>query len=177
MKNLTQHLVQYAAYHRDSRNILTHFVGVPPIVFAVVILLSRPAYTWGGVPASPAVWLALAAAAFYIRLDLKLGAVLSLFLVVCVYGAASVAALSTTAWLGWGIGIFAVGWAVQFLGHYFEGRKPAFVDDVMGLLIGPLFVTAELAFLLRFRRPLQAQIDALAGPVQHRSGLRPTPKH
>lgn len=177
MKTLTQHLVQYAVYHRDSRNILTHFVGVPPIVFAVVILLSRPAYALGGLPASPAAWLALAAAVFYLRLDLKLGTALSIFLAACVYGAASVAALSTAAWLGWGFGIFVAGWAVQFLGHYFEGRKPAFVDDVMGLLIGPLFVAAELAFLLGLRQPLEAEIHARAGAVQRRRGFAPTTKH
>ena len=44
MKTLIDHLSQYADYHRDPRNIHTHFVGVPMIMFAVVILLSRP--TW-----------------------------------------------------------------------------------------------------------------------------------
>ena len=32
-------LVQYARYHRDQRNIATHFIGVPLIVFAVAVLL------------------------------------------------------------------------------------------------------------------------------------------
>ena len=30
---------------------------------------------------------------------------------------------------------FAGGWAIQFLGHAFEGKKPAFVDDLVGLLV------------------------------------------
>ena len=46
MLTLTQHLSQYAAYHRDRRNIATHFVGIPLIVFAVIVLLSRPAFHW-----------------------------------------------------------------------------------------------------------------------------------
>ena len=29
MKTLTDHLAQYAAYHRDRRNIATHFIGIP----------------------------------------------------------------------------------------------------------------------------------------------------
>jgi uncharacterized membrane protein YGL010W len=41
-----------------------------------------------------------------------------------------------------------VGWVIQFVGHYYEGRKPAFVDDITGLIIGPLFVVAEAAFLM-----------------------------
>jgi uncharacterized membrane protein YGL010W len=31
------------------------------------------------------------------------------------------------------MGLFFVGWLFQFSGHYFEGRKPAFVDDLIGL--------------------------------------------
>lgn len=42
MKSLVDHLSQYAAYHRDKRNIVTHFVGIPLIVIAVAVLLSRP---------------------------------------------------------------------------------------------------------------------------------------
>lgn len=43
MKTLTEQLVRYAEYHRDRRNIATHFVGIPMIVAALAILLSRPA--------------------------------------------------------------------------------------------------------------------------------------
>jgi uncharacterized membrane protein YGL010W len=25
---------------------------------------------------------------------------------------------------------------IQFIGHWYEGRKPAFVDDLIGLLVG-----------------------------------------
>ena len=42
MKTLEQHLIQYARYHRDKRNILTHFAGIPLIVFAVLALTSLP---------------------------------------------------------------------------------------------------------------------------------------
>ena len=61
MKTLIDHLAQYAAYHRDPRNIHTHFVGVPMIMFAVVVLLSRPVWWLGMVPVSPALACAVAA--------------------------------------------------------------------------------------------------------------------
>src|SRR5438045_9128587 len=70
---------------------------------------------------------------------------------------------STWVWLGSGIGMFVVGWAIQFVGHHYEGRKPAFVDDVSGLIVGPLFVVAELAFMLGMRHELKEQIEARAG--------------
>ena len=34
-------MTQYAEYHRDKRNIATHFVGIPLIVFAISVLLTR----------------------------------------------------------------------------------------------------------------------------------------
>ena len=55
----------------------------------------------------------------------------------------------TGAWLAWGMGFFVVGWAIQFVGHWYEGRKPAFVDDLIGLLVGPMFVVAEALFCAR----------------------------
>ena len=42
MRTATDLLSQYAAYHRDRRNIATHLVGVPMIVFAIGVLLARP---------------------------------------------------------------------------------------------------------------------------------------
>ncbi|MCS6945240.1 MAG: DUF962 domain-containing protein, partial [Sutterellaceae bacterium] len=55
---------------------------------------------------------------------------------------------------------------IQFVGHYFEGRKPAFLDDLLGLLIGPLFVVAEAGFALGIGRALKAEIEARAGPTR-----------
>ena len=75
--------------------------------------------------------------------------------------------------LGLGIGLFAVGWVIQFVGHYYEGRKPAFVDDVMGLLVGPLFVVAEWGFALGLRAEVQHAVEQRSGPVRRRD-LRQT---
>ncbi|MNR63689.1 hypothetical protein D3C85_1860840 [compost metagenome] len=54
---------------------------------------------------------------------------------------------------------------IQFVGHHYEGRKPAFVDDLMGLIIGPLFVVVELGFLLGMRLELKKAIEDTVGPV------------
>jgi predicted membrane channel-forming protein YqfA (hemolysin III family) len=34
-------LVEYARFHRDRRNIHTHLVGIPLMVFGLAVLLSR----------------------------------------------------------------------------------------------------------------------------------------
>lgn len=158
MKTLTDQLTQYAYYHQDARNINTHFVGVPMIVMAVVTLMSRPVVAMGGLSLSLAMIAAILATIFYLRLDLRFGVVLGVVLALMQSGGQWLAAQSTALWLSAGVGLFVVGWIIQFVGHYYEGKKPAFVDDLVGLLIGPLFVTAELGFLLQMRLELKAEI-------------------
>ncbi|RWU22308.1 hypothetical protein DM813_14095 [Pseudomonas alkylphenolica] len=165
MKNLVEHLSQYAAYHRDPRNIATHFVGIPMIVVAVTVLLSRPGLELAGVWLSPALLAALVSAWFYLRLDLRFGLIMGLLLGMCLWLGQVLALQSTMVWLSAGLGLFVVGWVIQFVGHHYEGRKPAFVDDISGLIIGPLFVVAELAFLLGLCPELKLAIERNAGPV------------
>ena len=166
MKSLVDHLSQYAAYHRDPRNIASHFIGIPLIVVAVAVLLSRP--QWAGGWLSPAVLVSLASAWFYVRLEVRLGVLMTALLGLCVWAGHVLAQQSTLVWLASGIGMFVIGWAIQFVGHHYEGRKPAFADDVTGLIVGPLFVVVELAFLLGMRRDLKEQIEARVGGVRLR---------
>ncbi|AAY95607.1 DUF962 domain-containing protein [Pseudomonas protegens] len=165
MKSLVDHLSQYAAYHRDPRNIASHFIGIPMIVVAVAVLLSRPAWSMAGLSWSPALLLALAASVFYLRLEVRLGVLMTVLMALSVWAGQVLAAQSTGLWLSSGLGLFVIGWVIQFIGHYYEGRKPAFVDDLSGLIVGPLFVVAELAFLLGLRHDLKQAIEQRSGPV------------
>lgn len=168
MKTLVDQLANYAAYHRDTRNIVTHLFGIPMIVAAVAVLLSRPAAgALAGVVLSPALVVAVAAALYYLRLDLRFGAAMSALLALTLWLGQALAAGRTGVWLAAGIGLFVAGWAIQFVGHAFEGRKPAFVDDVIGLAIGPLFVVAELAFYAGLRREVRDAIERRVGPQRH----------
>lgn len=160
MKTITEHLIGYAAYHRNQRNIITHLIGIPMIVIALEILLSRPTWFIANLPISPAIIVSALAALFYLKLDRPLGILMTLLLGLAVWLGSTVALLETHLWLSWGIGLFFVGWIFQFIGHYFEGRKPAFVDDIMGLAIGPLFVVAEVVFMLGLKKELHHEIEA-----------------
>ena len=169
MRTLTQQLTQYAAYHRDRRNIATHFIGIPMIVLALAVLLSRPAFVPGALPLtlSPAWLLFAAATVYYLVLDVPLAAMMALVSVLCVAFGQWIAARSTLVWIATGVGLFAVGWVFQFIGHLaYEHRKPAFVDDVIGLLIGPLFVLAEALFGFGWRPALREAIEAQVGPTR-----------
>lgn len=166
MKTLVQHLVQYATYHREQRNIYTHFVGIPMIVLAIAILLSRPTWLIAGLELSAAWLLCVGLAVFYLRLHLGLGLLMSTLLGACVWAGQHIAQYSTLVWLSWGVGLFVLGWIIQFVGHFYEGRKPAFLDDIMGLAVGPLFVVVEGLFVLGAMPTLRQQVESQAGPVR-----------
>jgi uncharacterized membrane protein YGL010W len=169
MRTINEQLSNYAAYHRDRRNIATHFVGIPMIVVAVATLLSRPNFgSWMGLALTPALVLSLAVAAYYLLLDLRFGLVMSSLLALSLLAGQWLSEQGTSAWLLSGIGLFVIGWIFQFVGHYYEGRKPAFVDDLMGLIIGPLFVVAETAFALGLRQTLRQDIERKVGPTHLR---------
>ncbi|MBI0424570.1 DUF962 domain-containing protein [Acinetobacter sp. ACIN00229] len=158
MSNLEQQLSKYAAYHLNHKNILTHFIGIPLIVFSILCLTARAGVDIGSFKLTLAIVLIAASTIYYFILD-KVFGVIMLILLAAVYPLASqIAQLSLGQWLAASIGFFVVGWVFQFVGHYFEKKKPAFVDDVIGLAIGPLFVLAEFIFMLGFRKPLHARI-------------------
>jgi len=41
--------------------------------------------------------------------------------------------------------VWIAAWALQVYGHKVEGKKPSFVEDLVFLLIGPIFVSIEFA--------------------------------
>ena len=169
-------MVQYAHYHRDRRNIFTHLIGIPLIVMAVGMLLMYPVFTVGDY------WFTLAGA-FWLLSSLwylSRGSWLLGWATVIVNGALMWAAYRTpvwVAWLGWpvlqdqpvwllGLAVFFIGWVIQFIGHWFEGRKPAFVDDVVGLLVGPMFVVGEVLMSVGLLRRMHHDIQRLAGSTR-----------
>lgn len=162
MKSLVDRLASYAEYHRDKRNIATHFVGIPMILVGTQSALARI----GIGPLNVAVGATGLATRYYRALDPTYGAAMSAVLgATCALGT-GIAALPMPLWAGATASLFIGGWALQFLGHYFEGRKPAFLDDIRGLLDGPLFLVAETAFALGLSPQLRAEVERRAGPTR-----------
>lgn len=169
-------MVQYAHYHRDRRNILTHLVGIPLIVMALGMLLLQPVFSVGEFWFTPAGVIWVLSSWWYVTR----GALLLGLATTVVNGALMWAAYRTpvwVAWLGWpvlqdqpiwviGLGVFFMGWLIQFIGHWFEGRKPAFVDDVIGLMVGPMFVVGEVLMALGFLHRMKHDISRLAGSTR-----------
>jgi uncharacterized membrane protein YGL010W len=167
-------LCRYAEYHRDQRNIQTHLVGVPMVVFALGLLLSRPAFDVAGVTLTPA-WVVFALAAGWTLTRGMPGIGLA-----TVAGTGALVALAhqlppagAAVWLTAGAGFLVAGAVIQFVGHYYEGRRPAYADDLGGLLVGPMFVTLHWAALAGGFKGLMARIEAHAGPTHLRDLAHP----
>lgn len=183
MRSTVTLMIDYARYHRDPRNIATHMVGIPLIVLSLGVLLAKPAIPLVATGALP--WLTLspgwalwaAATLWYLtRGSLLLSVAVCLWNALLIAAGQWLAVLSGGHWLQWGAGLFALGWLIQFIGHYYEGRKPAFVDDLVGLLVGPMFVVAEILFSVGLLKDLRETIEVEAGPVTlrdlHASAVR-----
>ena len=176
VKSLEVNLTQYAAYHRDRRNIATHFVGIPMIVFAIVLALATVSFPFANVAVTLAALVSIVACLYYVALDRIFGVTMALVLFAMCAGASEVTArYGAGPSLGAAVAVFVVGWALQFWGHRFEGMKPAFFDDAKQLLIGPLFVCAEAFFLLGTRVELRRYIEDRVGPTVPRRDGRPLP--
>jgi len=160
--SLEAQMAIYAAYHQDARNKATHFIGVPAIALALLIALA-----WlrlGDI--SAAMVLAAALALYYLTLDLALGAAMALVLAVLVWAAERIVAMgSVAAWLAFGV-LFAGGWMLQLLGHLYEGRRPALVDNLFQIFVAPIFLCAEVFFALGYKPALHAAVQERAAQMR-----------
>lgn len=163
MSNLPALLADYGGYHRDPRNRLTHYVGVPAIVYAILILPALHALTISGLPIQVDRLIVVPFVLFYLMLDLRLGVLLAiLFALLCLAAEATAQLGGTVSRIVAGT-VFVLGWALQFFGHYLEGNRPALLTNLFQILMAPIFLTAELSFGLGWRPDLQAQIERRLG--------------
>jgi uncharacterized membrane protein YGL010W len=148
MRTAEQWLAEYGVSHRNAINKSLHWICVPVIVwcalglawgapFPVVVRAALPAANW-------AIAAALATLVYYARLSPRLAlGVLPVFLVFLW----SIDEIQRNAQLPlWSICLvlFVLAWIGQFIGHVIEGRRPSFFKDLQFLLIGPLWLLADV---------------------------------
>ena len=139
-------LGNYSEDHRNSTNVLIHWICVPAILWTVIALLwTVPvpesigrAGLWAGMAM-------FAAVMFYLRLSRALAfGMLAAFVVLGLIAEGLYRVLGPTdlRWLA--LGIFVVAWIAQFIGHQIEGKRPSFLTDLAYLLIGPAWIVAKI---------------------------------
>jgi uncharacterized membrane protein YGL010W len=155
-----EQMAMYSAYHRDRRNKATHFLGVPSIAFSLLIPMAMLRFgEIGGVSITLATIFALAVMAYWIVLDAPFGIVTAVLFLPALWAADWLALQAgATAWVAFAV-LFVGGWIVQLVGHAFEGRKPALVDNLLQIFIAPVFLVAEVAFAIGLRRDLFAAVE------------------
>lgn len=144
-------LAMYAAYHKDRRNQLTHYVGVPLIIFAILIVLAE--VRLGQSLSGATVILGVLLLGYLVAVP-AVGLLSVIAYVPLLLGAESVAGQERP--LQWAVAgtSFVAGWAIQFLGHVFEGRRPAFLTNILQVFMAPAFLIAEAMFASGRQRSL-----------------------
>ena len=162
MQTLEQQMSFYAAYHQDARNKASHFVGVPMIIFGLFIALGWARLEVGGVTLTAALLLAAVVLVWYFLLDVPLALAMLALNALLLYLADGVSTQPLAASAGWFVVFFVGGWVIQLIGHVWEGRKPALVDNFFQIFVAPIFLAAEVFFALGYKPALHAAVQKRA---------------
>lgn len=154
-----EQMAMYTAYHRDVRNCATHFVGVPMIVFSLLVALSAlPLGQLGTVPITLAtVFLLLLLALYWVAVPL-MGLVATVVHIPLLWYADAAANDPASIWIIVGV-CFVGGWIIQFVGHLFEGRRPALTDNFLQAFMAPGFLVAEALFACGLLSDLRRDLE------------------
>jgi len=156
MRTALQWLDEYGASHRNPTNEALHWICVPVILWSVLGLLwitpfpssiraAMPFANWASV-------VTLLAVIYYALLSLPLALGILPLLALMLW---SIDALSRNApaplWLICAT-LFVLAWIGQFIGHAIEKKRPSFFKDLQFLLIGPMWLLANVyrRFAIRF---------------------------
>lgn len=155
-------MAMYTTYHRDPRNRLTHFFGIPAIVLSLLIVLALVRFPIAGFEISLALAVGLAVLLLWVSLDTAIGAAMSLFLIPSWLLSEWLAATASSQliWSLFGL-LFVGGWILQLWGHVYEGRRPALISNLFQALIGPMFLVAEVFFALGWKLRLKDRIEQI----------------
>lgn len=158
-------LTGYAASHQHPFNIFVHMIGIPTIMFGVLIPLSWVSVDVGGLTISLAHALVVGFFAFYMTLDKLFAIVFLVFSLLVAYLAGEVAALPVKTSGAIAAAAFFGGYAAQFIGHAVEKSMPVLVKHpIQANLAAPFFTVVEMFKLLGMRDDLfndvQQQIAA-----------------
>lgn len=140
-------LKEYAADHQHPMNRATHKIGVPLVLFHILAMLD-----WvhlfpfaihtagdGSFVFSLGHLFGLIVFSWYLVLDRFLGVLVALASIVC-FLIAPFTSFEVV------IGITILAWVFQFIGHFvYEKKSPSFFQNLVQLLVGPLFIAAILS--------------------------------
>ncbi|KAL6075973.1 Endoplasmic reticulum membrane protein [Balamuthia mandrillaris] len=174
MPNLEKEIGFYAQYHNNPINQWIHIIGVPIIMFTVLVWLqslppfmavdiSQGMLAYGPWHVNAALGVSLAYLLFFIYLE-PFASVLYAPVVLGICYASEVFAANVENANMIALGLHVLAWVAQFIGHgVAEKRAPALLDSVaQAFLMAPLFVWLEVLFKLGYRKDLAQRIKTNA---------------
>ena len=156
MADLQDVLQIYAAHHRSRFNNICHWVGIPCISLSTLAITHWLYIGVAGLTLS-CNWLILAACLiYYYRLDRSLALIMAIAMLPLTAALSMLVGPAPNPVTGyWLMGVFFSGWTIQFIGHLFECKRPAFMDNVGQLAIAPLYILCKIIIAFGKRKDLQ----------------------
>ena len=133
MSILTRLLESYEKNHQNPINEAIHIIAIPLIMFSIL-----------GMTAAFDIFLEYILVGIVIFYYLKLSKTAALLMIVWLLIYLGLVILLKPYIIEISILLFAFGWILQFLGHFIEGKRPSFFEDLRYFLIGPLFVVQKV---------------------------------
>ena len=133
MSVLARLLESYEKNHQNPVNEAIHIIASPLIMFSIL-----------GMTAAFDIFLEYILVGIVIFYYLKLSKIAALLMLVWLLIYLGLVVLLKPYIIEISILLFAFGWILQFLGHFIEGKRPSFFEDLRYFLIGPLFVAQKV---------------------------------
>lgn len=142
MRTFDQWMDEYGVSHRNPTNQLVHKICVPLIMLTVIGFLwsiPTPELFSSVTYLNWATIFIVGCLAFYLSLNfvMFLGMLVQTVVMCVICVKLDEAGILLT----FSVAVFVLSWIAQFWGHKVEGKKPSFLQDLVFLLIGPLWVT------------------------------------
>ncbi len=144
MNSVQDWLDAYGESHQNPLNKKIHWICVPLIMLSLLGLLWPIQFTsiFDSHLFNATTVLIAIVSIYYFRLSIQMGLGMLLISAVMIFIITSVDSSQYT--LNPYVVIFIFSWIGQFIGHKIEGKKPSFFEDLQFLLIGPLWLLAQL---------------------------------
>ncbi len=164
-------LTGYAASHQHPFNMFVHMIGIPTIMFGVLIPLTWASVDVAGVTVSLAHAVMLAFFVFYLTLDTLFAISFLVLAFVLTYFAGVVGAKPLAVSGSVAAAAFFGGYAAQFIGHAVERSMPVLVKHpVQANLAAPFFQIVEVFKVFGLRDEL---FNALQAEIERRRREKP----
>jgi uncharacterized membrane protein YGL010W len=160
MTPFTQRAKLYSEYHQKRETLYTHVASILLLSLALLILLGFfHLYVPGLFDITLATIGTIALLVYYFVVNWKLALVLTPVFLILLWISHFVSYQGPTSFSLWTfVLIFVLSGIILSVGYFLEGRRPPFYTGLKQLFLEPMFLTAEIFFMIGKMQPLHDAI-------------------